>query len=481
MAPIAPIPQNSRAGLITSVVVFVVLFVTATICAIYYGTQWQAEIVKSKEAMSALADTATPKDVALPEVQAISQDARKRGMTGIQVALEQRSAEAKIITGNPAEAVADITADTRATVDAVKSQLAAAKVPATVGEDNLLASLKTLATQIVTLNSAVAAEQAKVAAATADTAAAVKSREALLKEKDTAIAAAKQEAMDAGKGVSDREAANAAKIADIQKAADDAAKQQQQITTAAQNELTKVQAELKKALDSYSRLQRQLAQYRLDPTKGLLRPAGEITRSPGNNTVFINLGQGQELSLGLTFEVYDRRTGIPQLTQGNSPVPELAAGKASIEVIRIMPGTSECRIIRVATGMTIVEGDPIVNLVYNTHTKFNFCVYGEFDLANTGSPTAGDVDVIRRLVTQWGGGLMDHVSIDTDFLVLGKEPVVLPLPDNANDIDRERHDKAQKALDAFLEIEGQAIHLNIPTLNQNRFLYFVGYYDQAKR
>ena len=74
-----------------------------------------------------------------------------------------------------------------------------------------------------------------------------------------------------------------------------------------------------------------------------------------------------------------------------------------------MPGTSECRIIHIATGMTIVEGDPIVNLVYNTHTKFNFCVFGEFDLANTGGPTAGDVDVIRRLITQWGGGLMDHV------------------------------------------------------------------------
>ena len=62
------------------------------------------------------------------------------------------------------------------------------------------------------------------------------------------------------------------------------------------------------------------------PTKRLMRPAGEITRSPGGGTVFINLGEGQELSLGLTFEVYDRRTGTPPLTQSNSPVPELAVG-----------------------------------------------------------------------------------------------------------------------------------------------------------
>ena len=82
----------------------------------------------------------------------------------------------------------------------------------------------------MTLNAAVAAEQAKVTAASGETANAVKSREALLKDKDTAITAAKQEAADAMKASSDREAGVAAKIADIQKAADDAAKQQQQIT-----------------------------------------------------------------------------------------------------------------------------------------------------------------------------------------------------------------------------------------------------------
>jgi hypothetical protein len=66
---------------------------------------------------------------------------------------------------------------------------------------------------------------------------------------------------------------------------------------------------------------------RIDPSKRLMRPAGEIARVPGNNTVFINLGEGQELTLGMTFEVYDRRTGIPPLTQANSPVPELTPGQ----------------------------------------------------------------------------------------------------------------------------------------------------------
>ena len=33
-------PQGSRAGLITAVVIFVILFVASTIFAIYYQVQW---------------------------------------------------------------------------------------------------------------------------------------------------------------------------------------------------------------------------------------------------------------------------------------------------------------------------------------------------------------------------------------------------------------------------------------------------------
>ena len=118
-----------------------------------------------------------------------------------------------------------------------------------------------------------------------------------------------------------------------------------------------------------------------------MREAGHITRSPGNNVVFIDLGEGQEISPGLTFEVYDQRKGLPQLTQGSSPTPQLPDGKASIEVLRVLPGTAECRVIHVEPAMTIAEGDLILNIVYNTHTKFSFCVYGSFDLAQTGTAT----------------------------------------------------------------------------------------------
>jgi hypothetical protein len=41
--------------------------------------------------------------------------------------------------------------------------------------------------------------------------------------------------------------------------------------------------------------------------------------------------------------------------------------------------------------------------------------------------------------------------------------------------------KAQAAIDKYQELRQTARDLHIPILNQNRFLYYVGYYDQAKR
>ena len=77
--------------------------------------------------------------------------------------------------------------------------------------------------------------------------------------------------------------------------------------------------------------------------------------------------------------------------------------------------------------------------------------------------------------------MMDQVNVDTDFLVMGKKPVVLPLPENPTPIDTERHEKQVADLDAYIKILDTATHLNVPILNQNRFLYFTGYFDQAKR
>ena len=180
--------------------------------------------------------------------------------------------------------------------------------------------------------------------------------------------------------------------------------------------------------------------------------------------------------------MYDKIDGIPPV--GDPTTEEkLPQGKASIEVTRVGQGSSECRVIRTTPGTQMSEGDLIANLVYDPHVKYNFVVYGDFDMDNNGVATPQDADVIKRLVTQWGGKLMNQVNVDTDFVVLGKEPVLptfskeeLQDPFNAKKLN-----DAQQALEAYQNVKRTAEQLHIPILNQNRFLYLTGYYNQARR
>ena len=139
---------------------------------------------------------------------------------------------------------------------------------------------------------------------------------------------------------------------------------------------------------------------------------------------------------------------------------------------------------RTTLGQQISEGDPIVNLIYDPNVKFRFVVFGSFDLTTEGLPTTADADIVKRLVTQWGGILQPAITADTDFLVIGREPVVPNFtPDelSGNLFNQNKKDEAEKALADYQKVLADAKDLHIPILNQNRFLYFTGYFDQARR
>jgi hypothetical protein len=134
-------------------------------------------------------------------------------------------------------------------------------------------------------------------------------------------------------------------------------------------------------------------------------------------------------------------------------------------------------------GQALTEGDLLVNLVYDRNAKYNFLVFGNFDLDRNNVPTPQDADVIRRLVTQWGGALTDKVNVDTDFVVLGAEPVIpsFTREELEDPINQAKYDQARADAEAYEEVRRQAPEYNLPILNQNRFLYFVGFYDLSKR
>ncbi|MBI1337925.1 MAG: hypothetical protein GC164_13325 [Phycisphaera sp.] len=206
-----------------------------------------------------------------------------------------------------------------------------------------------------------------------------------------------------------------------------------------------------------------------------LIPDGKILNVSGNTQmVFIDLGAKDHVLLGMTFEVYDRATGIVRDEFGD------LRGKATIEITRIEENSSLCRVVRKSRNAVIVEGDVIGNVVYDRNATLKFHIFGDFDLDNTGAPTLRDRDRVVAMVTDWGGQVMDKLSYDTDFLVLGKEPTQPDAlsKDEIDPVKIAEHEAAQRRFDQYQQLINEARRLKIPILNQNRFLSMVGYYQR---
>lgn len=220
---------------------------------------------------------------------------------------------------------------------------------------------------------------------------------------------------------------------------------------------------------------------------------GKIVKIAEKAIVYINLGSGQQITPGMTFTVYDRLIGVPQLTpeeqeqdlrlNDGARLLNLPEGKGSIEVVRVDEQSSECRIIRTSPGQQIVEGDVIANVVYDRHIKYAFCVYGRFDLDQNGVSSAADAEVIKRLIQSWGGRIVDEVNVDTDFLVMGVEPEVpnFNAEELQDPINRNKWEQAKAERDTYDKMRDRAQEYFVPVLSQNRFLHYTGYYDMARR
>lgn len=189
--------------------------------------------------------------------------------------------------------------------------------------------------------------------------------------------------------------------------------------------------------------------------------------------VYIDKGRKDKVTPGLTFEVFDRSTGIPQDKK------ELKnRGKGSIEVVNVSENTSECRITRMDPKVQLVEGDVLANAVYDPNMKFKFVVFGDFDIDDQGQSTSADKRRIEAMVVDFGGTLQPDITPDTDFLVLGLEPKQPRklAPDDTNPERIKEYQAALKKVQLYEDAIKRARDLSIPILNQNRFLGLTGYY-----
>jgi hypothetical protein len=493
--------QGSRGGLIATIVIFVVLWLVMTIMWIYSNTQ----LTKQTQALESL--TKKYQEVASSSALSSEGDVQQLlnakdkiagdlqgGQTAVDIALAEIRRLTRRINNTPSSNFAD--ADQAATDAIARAEKAlgtagATSQPAAAGRGANAAAGTSLVAELDKLSAALSQQiltnkdQGKqLAAVKADLDKRAGAWDAQFAELNNKLADAEKRATDATNQTMEAqkkyEAAIGSASTDAQKTAAEAGNQVQQL----QQDLAKANATIAADNKKVNDLSNKLSSVRGDVKNSVVRqPDGNIIRIPSQQTVYINLGQGDHVPVGMTFEVYDKNEGVPPLTTeptGNSNLP---TGKASIEVVRVGQNSSECRVVHLTPGATLSEGDIIANLVYDKNTTYNFVVFGVFDVDGNNVYTAQEADVIKSLVTRWGGKVQDKINANTDFVVLGKEPEVpaLTKEEMEDPVLKSKYDKAVADLKAYQDVMNQASELHIPIMNQNRFMYYVGYFDQLKR
>jgi len=194
----------------------------------------------------------------------------------------------------------------------------------------------------------------------------------------------------------------------------------------------------------------------------------------GTGDVYIDIGRAQGVVLGMTFELFDSSTLIKVEDEDD------VRGKATIEIHSMTENAAIGRVVRLARGASITPDDQAFNLVFDKNTTYTFHIYGDFDIERTGEVQTGDAKRVADLVRGWNGKVVEGLTYEVDYLVLGEEPKKPePLPASVIDpLAIEQHLRAVRHYDTYQTLIGQAKDLSIPVLNQNRFLGLIGYYQR---
>ncbi len=243
--------------------------------------------------------------------------------------------------------------------------------------------------------------------------------------------------------------------------------------------LLKTQAELNMTELIMKRAQQEVREIKPPPDHEVLahRPDGKIILIDDQaNVVHLNIGSKQHVYRGLTFTVYDR----------SGSIPKDGKGKAEIEVFDVAETYSAARITKPDTKKPILLGDIVANLIWNSDKTNVFVVAGDFDLDNDGNLDQNAIGKIQTLIEKWGGRVVDTISIDTDFLVLGGQPQVPKQQPTFEELEldpgaMQRYEALLQKLNHYNQLQSQAQALWIPIFRYERFLYFIGYKGQISQ
>lgn len=480
MPPAVSPVQGSRSGLITTVIVSVTIAVIMIVIAVYYSQ----EANKSEKALADLkqVDRGLYYEGAPGDQKVRALDALKDQFPGknsaLEIAMAQSEQLAGLVGGGAQQAKATLAAAAKRVAEVNDQKL----INFTLSPNASMAEAVTsLSTQLVQVAQDKKNSDDQLAAARKANQDQIAAQKVALDDKDKQIADANTKVAAAEQKATELQAQLTAQLTSVTQTGTSKLNDQQAQIAKLTNDLVEANKKLSASEKMVTGLKGKLHLTRVNPAEAVVQhPDGNIVRVADNNTCFINIGHNQSVTLGLTFEVYDKSRGIPPLGDGLSDT-NMPVGKASIEVIGVGPDTSQCRIIKTQPGQQVVVGDPVSNLVFDPNTKYNFVVYGNFDLSGSGAPSPSDAEIVKRLITQWGGKLQDTINVDTDFVVMGVEPVLPPGLDPGNPQDQLRKQAYDRQHADYVAHVTSAAQLSVPIMNQNRFLYLIGYYDQARR
>lgn len=186
--------------------------------------------------------------------------------------------------------------------------------------------------------------------------------------------------------------------------------------------------------------------------------------------VTINRGRRDKVTLGMTFAVYNNAAEITPNAEGQYP-----PGKANIEVISVLEDRSIARINGAVAGRPILKNDVIANAVYDPSKVYKFVVYGFFDADGDGVESFGEARAIEAAIRNWNGRVVDTLSGDVDFVVLGTRPTLPPEPDiTATEREIMQYQEALTRVERYDNLFNSAVSAGVPVLNQNRFYTLVG-------
>jgi len=247
----------------------------------------------------------------------------------------------------------------------------------------------------------------------------------------------------------------------------------------AQDTLRKTQAQLKQTEGIMKRAQQEVMDIMPppDPEALALTADGKIILiDDAAQVVHLNIGTNQHVYRGLTFTVYDR----------SGSVSKDGKGKAEIEVFDVADTYCAARITESDPKKPVLMGDIAANLIWHSDKSNVFVIAGNFDLDKDGNIDQNATGRIKSLIEKWGGKVVDNLTVDTDFLVLGDQPQV-PLQQptfEQLEVDpgaMQRYEALQQQLSHYNQLQSKAQTLWIPIFRYERFLYFIGYKGQISK